>query len=54
MDQLQDRASGLTGAREFAVQVLQGFGNRWHPGFEVDGFDGFASAAYFTAGVAEC
>ena len=45
VDQLQEGASCLPGATEFSFQMLQGFGDGWHPGFEVDGFDGIASAA---------
>ncbi len=44
VDQLQDSASCLPGASQFTLQMLQGFGDGRHPGFEVYGFDGTASA----------
>ena len=39
VDELDHGAASLPGAGEFAVQLLQGFGDRWHPALEIYGFD---------------
>jgi hypothetical protein len=46
MDQLYNPASRLPGAGKFAVQLLQGFRDRRHSGFEIYGLDGVASIKF--------
>jgi hypothetical protein len=40
VDELDQQTPGLTGASDLAVQVLQGFSNGRHPGFEIYSLDG--------------